>query len=283
MLTLNQITRTTAIALAATSGAIATYGLCKIIPGSEPVVIGLGVLFEAAKLVSLANLHRHDLPRTLKAGLGGVAVVLMTANVAGVSGLLSSSYQQRQLDAQAQTHHAARVNDTTVNDLKRQIDAADTQIKAANDSVLKAREDKDRARAARDALKAAKVDRDALAARYTAATQDQAQGEATAIAGGGEFGAVHFLADVAGVSADTAAKIVITTLAAVPDISAALLLLASSYGGRAPLPQKTVEVMERRARERQTRKQAPPPAAAKPAKKPEPKKPVKGLKNVTVH
>jgi hypothetical protein len=279
MITLNQTTRFVAITCAASSGAVACYGLAKTIPGSEPFIVGFGILLEAIKLTAIANLGRDDLGPLMKASLVPVIAVLMISNIAGVSGLLSSAYQQKMLDSQAHTHHTGKINDAAVADLKAQIAAADTQIREANAMLLKAREDKDRAKAANAALKTATLTREALQARLSTAIKDQAQGEAEAITAGGEFGAVAFLAQTVGITPDLAARIVIVVLSSVPDVAACLLLLASTPSSpKAPLPQKTVETMQRRAMERRTRKQVVPPAAksATPVKKPV-------RKNVTIH
>jgi hypothetical protein len=269
MPTLNQTTRFVAIICAGSSGAVACYGLALTIPGSEGFIVGFGILLEAIKLTAIANLGRDDLPRWLKATLAPLVAVLMISNIAGVSGLLSSAYQQKQLDAQATAHHATKINDSAVASLKGQIAAADLQIKAANDAVLKAREDRDRQRAANAARQAAQATRDTLQARLTAAVGEQARGEASAITSQGEFGAISFLATTLAITPDSAARIVIVVMSSVPDIAACLLLLASSHSRpKAPLPAETVAVMQRRARERQTRKQAPKPEPVSKPKKP---------------
>ena len=82
---LNTVAYTTAIALACFSGAVATYGLTKFAPGAEFVIAAMGVLFEAGKLASFALVHKQ-MPRSLKAALVLIGLVLMTLNVAGVSG-----------------------------------------------------------------------------------------------------------------------------------------------------------------------------------------------------
>src|SRR6266436_8418933 len=110
-LNLNTIRYTTAISLAAFSGAVATVGMMKLVPDGELVVGAMGVLFEAGKLTSFAMLHRKAAPRLLKIALAGVGLTLMTANVAGVSGLLSGAYEHRQINAQA-TAHTARPTPT---------------------------------------------------------------------------------------------------------------------------------------------------------------------------
>src|SRR5258707_3172797 len=106
--TLNSLSYTTAISLAAFSGGVATVGMMKLVPGAELVVGAMGLLFEAGKLTSFAMLHKK-MPRLLKAGLASVAVTLMGANVAGVAGLLSSAYERSHIHAQA-TNHTATAN-----------------------------------------------------------------------------------------------------------------------------------------------------------------------------
>src|SRR5260221_13285075 len=94
-LNLTTISYTTAIVLAGFSGAVATYGLCKLVPGGEIVVGAMGILFEAGKLTSFAMLHRKAVPRLFKCALAGVGLTLVAANVAGVSGFLSNAYEDR--------------------------------------------------------------------------------------------------------------------------------------------------------------------------------------------
>ncbi len=90
LLTLNNISYTTAISLAAFSGGVATFGMMKLVPGAEIVVGTMGLLFEAGKLTSFAMLHRGSVPRLLRGALATVGVTLICANVAGVSGFLSA-------------------------------------------------------------------------------------------------------------------------------------------------------------------------------------------------
>src|SRR5712664_381123 len=84
----------TAVALATFSGGVATVGLAKFTPGSEPLVLAMGALFEAGKLTGFALVHR-PLPLLLKTALIAVGLLLMSLNVVGVSGMLSSAYQHR--------------------------------------------------------------------------------------------------------------------------------------------------------------------------------------------
>ena len=134
-ITLNNIAYGTAIGLAGFSGAIATYGLTKFCPGSEIAVGTMGALFEAAKLSSLALIHRKHLPLPIKTGLAAVSLTLMTANIAGVSGMLSAAYSARQNDSQATHKQAGIVTGAAVTDLRRQLDAADASIGLARAAV----------------------------------------------------------------------------------------------------------------------------------------------------
>ena len=125
---LNTIAYGTAIGLAGFSGAVATYGLTKFCPGSEVAVGIMGALFEAAKLSSLSLIHRKTLPFPLKCGLAAVSFTLMTANVAGVSGMLSAAYSERQNEAAARHSQTSHVAESAVFDLRRQLDSADSSI-----------------------------------------------------------------------------------------------------------------------------------------------------------
>src|SRR5258706_106648 len=106
LLTLNNISYTTAISLAAFSGGVATFGMMKLVPGAEIVVGAMGLLFEAGKLTSFAMLHRRSVPRLLRGALATVGLTLMTANIAGVSGFLSHEYEKTGINAQATSHTA---------------------------------------------------------------------------------------------------------------------------------------------------------------------------------
>src|SRR5260370_21555464 len=125
---LNTISYTTAISLAAFSGGVATVGMMRLVPGAEIVVGAMGLLFEAGKLTSFAMLHRKAAPRILKIALASVGVTLMTANVAGVSGLLSSAYEQRHINTKA-IGHVAEANAYAAADLvERQLAHAESNL-----------------------------------------------------------------------------------------------------------------------------------------------------------
>ncbi len=247
--TLNTISYSTAIGLAAFSGTIATYGLTKFVPGSEIPVAVMGGLFECAKLSSLALIHRKALPRRLKVGLAAISLTLMTANVAGVAGMLSSAYTQRQLAAQATAHNAAVTTSSEVADLRRQLDAADTTLAQARTAVLKARDSRDRAKAAQSVVNTIAAERDAIAGKLRTATAAQAKGEADAIGGEAEFAAVRFLALSTGLSTEAVARIVILIISSVPDIAAAMLLWAATCATKTPVRRTTTHKTRKRTRQ----------------------------------
>src|SRR5258707_15301406 len=104
LLTLNNISYTTAISLAAFSGGVATFGMMKLVPGAEIVVGTMGLLFEAGKLTSFAMLHRGSGPGLLRGALATIGVTLICANVAGVSGFLSAQDERAPVNAHARHH-----------------------------------------------------------------------------------------------------------------------------------------------------------------------------------
>src|SRR5260370_21322727 len=168
-LNLNTISYSTAIALAGFSGAVATVGMMKLVPGGELVVGAMGALFEAGKLTSFAMLHRKAAPRLLKCALAGVGLTLMTANVAGVSGFLSNAYEHRQIGARA-TAHAATANAFASADLaERQLPAAAGKLAQARPARIPAKDDKARARAAQAIVTTTTAERDALVQKLAAA------------------------------------------------------------------------------------------------------------------
>ena len=245
---LNTIAYGTAIGLAGFSGAIATYGLTKFCPGSEVAVGIMGALFEAAKLSSLALIHRKHLPLPLKCGLAAVSLTLMTANIAGVSGMLSAAYSEKQNAAAAKHSQTSHVAGAAVTDLRVQLAAADASIADARKAVLRARDDKSRVRAAQAFLTQATSDRTDLARRLETATTVQATSDADAIRASGEFAAVRFLAQSTGTSEDTMIHIVILIIASVPDLAAALLLWAAGHTA------KPARVVRRKRKTRRPRK-----------------------------
>src|SRR5260370_895298 len=249
-LTLNSLSYTTAISLAAFSGGVATVGMMKLVHGAEIVVGAMGLLFEAGKLTSFAMLHKK-MPRLLKAGLASVGVTLMTANVAGVSGLLSSAYEQRHINTKA-IGHVAEANAYAAADLvERQLAQAESNLAQARPALVKARDDKARARAAQPIIPTATAERDALVQKVAAARSTKAQAEGNAINAGSEFAAIQFIAGATGASVDTAAHAAILTISAIPDVLAVLLLLAAGYTApKAPAASRPVRKASRRRRVR---------------------------------
>jgi hypothetical protein len=225
---LTKLAYSTAIALAAFSGGVATFGLCKLVPGGEVVVAGMGVLFEAAKLTSFSLLHR-PLPRLLKVALAGVGVVLMTANVAGVSGFLSGAYERSQIHATAVIHMNETGARASASLVERQLAAAEQNLAAGRAALIKARGDRGRVKGAQAVITTATAERDALIRQLGTAEQLQAKAEGSTIEAGSEIAAISFLAAATGSNPDTVARVAITTISALPDLSAVLLLLAARY------------------------------------------------------
>jgi hypothetical protein len=229
LLTLNNISYTTAISLAAFSGGVATFGMMKLVPGAEIVVGAMGLLFEAGKLTSFAMLHRGSVPRLLRGALAIIGVTLICANVAGVSGFLSAQYERTHINAQATSHTAEQTAHAEASLLERQLAQAEAAVAQARTALVRARDDKGRVKAATSVLNAAVAERDSVLAKLSAANTVTAKAEGDAISGGSEFAAVQFIAGATGASADTVAHVAITTIAAVPDVLAVLLLVAAGY------------------------------------------------------
>src|SRR5258708_18001287 len=124
LLTLNNISYTTAISRAAFAGGVATFGMMKLVPGAEIVVGAMGLLFEAGKLTSFAMLHRRSVPRLLRGALATVGLTLMAANIAGVSGFLSSQYERTHITAQATSHTAETTAHASASLVERQLAAS---------------------------------------------------------------------------------------------------------------------------------------------------------------
>jgi hypothetical protein len=249
---LTKISYTTAICLAGFSGAVATFGMTKLVPGGEIVVAGLGLLFEAGKLTSFAVLHR-PLPRLLKIGLAAVGITLMTANVAGVSGFLSAAYERQQLNVRAAAHTEIETAHASASLVERQLAAAETNLAQARTQLVRARDDKGRIKAAQAIVTTATAERNELASRLTAAQSGQAKSEGDAINAGSEFAAIAFIAAATGASADKVAHAVILVIATMPDLLSVLLLLAA--GHRAPAP---IKVKRRKLRRPVPPKRRPP-------------------------
>src|SRR5258707_11417383 len=143
-ITLTTSSYTTAISLAAFGGGVATFGMMKLVPGAEIVVGAMGLLFEAGKLTSFAMLHRRSVPRLLRGALATVGLTLMTANVAGVSGFLSSQYERTHIQAQATSHTAESTAHASASLIERQLAAAESNLAAARNALIRARDDRGR-------------------------------------------------------------------------------------------------------------------------------------------
>src|SRR6266853_1299781 len=99
-------------------------------PGAEIVVGAMGLLFEAGKLTSFAMLHRRSVPRLLRGALATVGLTLMAANVAGVSGFLSSQYERTHITAHATSHTAETTAHASASLVERQLAAAESNLAA---------------------------------------------------------------------------------------------------------------------------------------------------------
>jgi len=233
-ITLNTISYTTAISLAAFSGGVATFGMMKLVPGAEIVVGAMGLLFEAGKLTSFTMLHRRSVPWLLRGALATIGLTLMTANVAGVSGFLSHEYERTHITAQATSHTAETSAHAEASLLERQLAQAEQAVAQARTALVNARDDKGRVNAARAILTASAAERDRVVAKLSAANATTAQVEGNTIAFTSEFAGVQFIAGATGSSTDTVAHAAILTISAVPDVLAVLLLLAAGYSSREP-------------------------------------------------
>jgi hypothetical protein len=253
-ITLDTISYTTAISLAAFSGGVATFGMMKLVPGAEIVVGVMGLLFEAGKLTSFAMLHRRNVPRLLRGALATVGLTLMTANIAGVSGFLSHEYERTHINAQATRHTAETSAHAEASLLDRQLAQADQGVAQSRTALVHARDDKGRVKAAQAILTASTAERDRLVAKLSAANATTAQVEGNAIASTSEFAAVQFIAGATGASTDTVAHAAILTISAVPDILAVLLLLAAGYSSTRRSSRNFTAKPVRKAKPRAVRK-----------------------------
>jgi hypothetical protein len=257
---LTTITYVTAVALALFSGGVSMYGLMKFAPGAELVIAVMALLFEAGKLTAFAVLHRR-LPVLLKAALLVVGLVLMTLNIVGVSGFLSHAYEREQVAARASSHSAETEAAANVALLERQMKDAVEGISKANDSLAKAKGDRDQIRAIKDRIAVITAERDRFARELSAALGKKAKAEGSSIAASAEFAAIAFIAAASGINQDRVAHIFILGIASLPDILAVLLLVAAGYGHTATIPQAAV----RQARDPASEPAGETPAAAKPA------------------
>jgi hypothetical protein len=236
---LSSISYTTAIALAAFSGGVATFGMMRLVPGAEIVVGAMGILFETGKLTCLAMLHRSDVPRIVRAVLACIGIILMTVNVAGVSGFLSNAFEHQRIGARAINHTAEEIAHSTIALIERQLTHAETNLGAAQAALVKARDDKARVKAAQAIVTTATADRDALVKRLATAQATKAKAEGDTITAGSEFAAIAFIAGTTGASIDRVAHIAITTISTVPEILIAFLVVAAGYTATKPTPIKS--------------------------------------------
>jgi hypothetical protein len=248
---LNILATTTAVGLVAFSGSISAYGLSKFCPGAEPAIIILAVLFEASKLLGFAMVHRPA-PRWLKTGLLTAGILLMTINVVGLAGFLSTTYTQAQIAARASGHTAEATAHAEASLLERQLAATEQAVAQARAALVRARDDKGRVKAAQAILNASTAERDAILAKLSAANTTSAQVEGNAIASTGEFAAVAFLASMFGTDQDVVARILIAVVSALPDCLAALLIVTVGYiaprSPRTPAKVRTTKKRNRRQR-----------------------------------
>jgi hypothetical protein len=228
-LTLQNLSYTTAISLAAFSGGVATFGMMKLVPGAEIVVGAMGLLFEAGKLTSFAMLHRRSVPRVLRGALAAVGVTLMAANVAGVSGFLSNAYERQQIGARATSHTAESTAHASASLVERQLAQAEQAVAQARTALVRARDDRGRVKAAQAVLTSTTAERDSLVRQLSTAQATSARVEGDSIATGSEFAAIAFISGATGAGTDAVAHAAILTISAIPDVLAVLLLLAAGY------------------------------------------------------
>jgi hypothetical protein len=223
-----RITYATAVALAVFSGGVSTYGLTRFAPGAEVVIAAMGLLFEAGKLTAFAMLHR-SMPTLLKTGLLLVGVVLMSLNIVGVAGFLSSAYEHEQTALHAASHAAEAEVGANVATLDRQLKGAEHGISKAREALAKAKGDRDQIKAVNAMIAAATAERDRLVHELAVAQGKKAKTEGAAIQASGEFAAIAFIADATGAGQDAIAHLVILLIASLPDILAVLLLVAAGF------------------------------------------------------
>jgi hypothetical protein len=142
---LNIIATVTAVGLVTFSGAISAWGLMRFVPGAEFVIVVMAVLFEASKLLGFAMVHRPA-PRLLKGALLTVGLLLMTLNVAGVSGFLSNAYMQSRITARAIEHTSEATAHAEASLLERQLAQAEGAVAQARTALVRARDDRGRVR-----------------------------------------------------------------------------------------------------------------------------------------
>jgi hypothetical protein len=233
--TLRNLAYITAVALVATSGTVSVVGLAKFAPGSVAIVIVLGALFELYKLAAFTLIGRKGLSRPVKVALGVFGSVLVVINIVGVSGQLSSTYTQRLLAGQATSHTAEATARADAGIVERQLAAAESNLQAARNALIRAKDDRGRVKAAQAVVTTATAERDALARQLSVAQATTAKVEGDKIGAAGEFAAVAYIASLTGYSMDRVAQLFILAISCLPDLLAITLLIAAghsaSHGG----------------------------------------------------
>jgi hypothetical protein len=219
---------TTAIGLVTLSGSISAYGLSQLVPNAKTPIVVMAVLFEAAKLLSFGMVHR-PLPKLLKVGLVATGVTLMALNITGVASFLSTAYTQAQVAARAAAHTAEAAAHAGASLLERQLGQSEQAVAQARTALVRAKDDRGRVKAAQAILNSATAERDALVKQLGAAQVSTANVEGAAIQAGGEFATIAFLAQAFGTEPDRMARIVITIIAALPDVLAVILIISLGY------------------------------------------------------
>jgi hypothetical protein len=172
-----------------------------------------------------------------------------------VASFLSAEYTRAQIAARAAAHTAEAGAHAEASLIERQLGQAETAVAQARANLVRAKDDRGRVKAAQAILTSATSERDALVKQLGAAQASSAQVEGTAIQMSAEFATVSFLAQAFGVEQDVMARIVISTIAALPDILAALLIVAVGYV--APKPARSRARATKRPAKRR-RRAAPP-------------------------
>jgi len=168
----------------------------------------------------------------------------MGLNVAGVSGFLSAAYERSHVAAQATAHVAEQTARASASVTERMLATAEQKLAAANQALIRARDDRGRVKAAQAVIATATAERDALVKQLGAARSTEAKAEGAAIEAGGEFAAVAFIASATGADQGTVAHAIILLIATLPDTLAVLLILAA---GRTLVPAPTRKPVRRKA------------------------------------
>ncbi len=217
-----------AVALALFSGSVSMVGLMKFAPGAEIVIAIMALLFEAGKLASFSLLHKR-MPALLKGVLVVLGVVLMTLNIVGVSGFLSSAYEREQVAAHAITHTVEAEAAANVTTLERQLKSAEDCVVKAREALAKAKGDRDQIKAVNAMIAASIAERDDIVAKLATAQGKKAKSEGSAIAASAEFAAIAFLTAATGINEATVVHLFILGIAGLPDLLAVFLLVAAGY------------------------------------------------------